>query len=428
MTPCCPDYAADPAFMRRFYDGALAIADRKCREVLDDFEKAAPVVPLKPRLGMGGGFRGFFLWDTAFCTLWARYVPERYPVFDSMDNFYRLQDPDGFIHREYTADGREFWSRKHPVSFAPPLLAWAERELYACGVSNRTRLATVFEPLYRHHAFCRETFRRDDGLYYGDALGCGMDDIPRTPVGVPYAVQGGIPMTRDCLHPWSEWFWDSIAGNDLYCWNRQAGWIDLTSQMAFAALNLAVIAEALGRAEAAAFRAEHAELARLINALCYDESSGFYFDRWEGGLIKRFHAGAFWPLIAGVVPPERVARYVALIRDPAKFNRPVPFPSLAADDPDYAPETGYWTGAVWPPTTYALLRGLRLVGEEELAVTFARAYYNANAHLFARTGTIWENLSPEQCERPKAKSGDSFCGWGALAPISIAREFLGFVP
>ena len=102
-------------------------------------------------------------------------------------------------------------------------------------------------------------------------------------------------------------------------------------------------------------------------------------------------------------------------------------PDYAADL-DYAPETGYWTGAVWPQTTSALLRGLRLVGEEALAVKFARAYYHANAHLFARTGTIWENLSPEQCERPKAKSGDSFCGWGALAPITIAREFLGFVP
>lgn len=425
----CPDYASDTAFMRRFYNAALEIASRKCDEVLEDFKKIKTVIPLKPRLGMGGGFSGFFLWDTAFCTLWARYAPERYPVLDSLDNFYMLQDIDGFIHREYTAEGREFWARKHPVSFAPPLLSWAERELYEGGISDKARLETVCEPLRRHHAFCRDNFRRDDGMYFGDALGSGMDDIPRTPVGAPYDAHGGIDMTIDCINPWSRWFWESIEGNDLYCWNRQAGWIDMSSQMAFDALNLAAIADELGRAdEAAAYRDEHAELAGLINEKCYDQESGFYFDYWDGGLIKRYHAGAFWPLIAGVVPPERVERYVAVIRDPRRFNRPVPFPSLSADDPDYTPETGYWTGAVWPPTTYTLLRGLRQIGEEELAVEFARRYYNANAHLFERTGTIWENLSAEQCERPKEKSGDSFCGWGALAPISIAHEFLGFTP
>jgi glycogen debranching enzyme len=199
----------------------------------------------------------------------------------------------------------------------------------------------------------------------------------------------------------------------------------MSAQMAFNASNLARIATLVGRDdEVAALRSQHAELAQLINTKCYDEKRGFYFDHYDGAIVPRYHAGSFWVLIADIVPPERLARFVTVLRDPAKFNRPVPVPALSADDPDYAPETGYWRGSVWPPTTYMLLRGLRKVGEEELAKDFARRNYAAHAALYRATGTVWENISPEQCERPKAHSGRDFCGWSALTPIAIAKEFL----
>ena len=70
------------------------------------------------------------------------------------------------------------------------------------------------------------------------------------------------------------------------------------------------------------------------------------------------------------------------------------------------------------------LRGLQAVGEEALARQYARRYYNACLNLYLKTDTIWENISPEQCDQPKQAAGSDFCGWGALAPIAVYREFI----
>ena len=424
------DYASDKDFVRRFRDGALAIARRKMDDVAAHQAEIETVVPLGPRMATGGHFGGFFLWDTVFAVMWARHAPGDWPYLSALDNFYAVAEPaDGFIGREFTPRGTPVWSSHHPVAFAPPLLSWAERVLADEGKSPAGRLAAVYPKLKRHHEACRARFRRDDGLYFCDGLGCGMDDIPRTPRGMSdeEMVRGGIPMTAECVHPEvREKIWSWLAGcAPHYSWNRQMAWIDASSQMAFDALHLAAIADALGlAADAAAWRAEHAELAAAIDATCWDEATGFYYDAWEKGPILRKTAAAFWTLVARVATGARAARVVAALKDPAQFNRPIPFPAVSADDPeDYQPETAYWRGVVWPPTNYIALHGLVACGETAFAEDSARRYYNANAALWETTGTVWENVSPEQCDHPKEISGRDFCGWGALAPVALPVEF-----
>ena len=123
------------------------------------------------------------------------------------------------------------------------------------------------------------------------------------------------------------------------------------------------------------------------------------------------------------MPEERLDRYLAHLNDPAKFCRPVPVPTLAADDPDYDPENGYSAGPVWIFMDYMILRGLRSCGREALARSIASKLFEGTLRLFRSTGTIWENYSPEDSGRP-AKGEPDFCGWSALAPIAVRREFL----
>jgi hypothetical protein len=59
-----------------------------------------------------------------------------------------------------------------------------------------------------------------------------------------------------------------------------------------------------------------------------------------------------------------------------------------------------------------------------MARKFALKLYSSAENLYRKTGTIWENFSPEQCERPPSISGRDFCGWSALIPICYKREFL----
>ena len=105
------------------------------------------------------------------------------------------------------------------------------------------------------------------------------------------------------------------------------------------------------------------------------------------------------------------------------FFRPVPFPALSADDPRYAPETGYWEGPSWPPTTYVGIMGLRACGFNVEAEAAARRYYSANAALYEKYSTVFENISPEQTDVAKRRSASDFCGWGALAPVALPYDF-----
>lgn len=70
-----------------------------------------------------------------------------------------------------------------------------------------------------------------------------------------------------------------------------------------------------------------------------------------------------------------------------------------------------------------ILRGLRVIGREEIAKEIARCYYAACGELFEKTGTILENISTEQSGRPKkAMESKDFCGGGACAPVSKLME------
>ena len=335
-----------------FSEGALKIAKAKIAEA-DRFRKENVArKDLKSRIATGGSFGGYFLWDTAFAAIWAARLPKgTLPAVESLDNFYTLADENGFINREYTANGVRVWEPSHPNAFAPPLLSWAEMELFGHGHTDVARLEIVFPKLRRHHDFCKAHYRRPDGLYFGDQLGCGMDDMRRYPRGMTtneLMNSGGIPFTVDSIGPESKHFIRAAFLRDVipdHYWNRQMGWIDMSAQMALDARMLAEMAERIGRAnDALNLRAEHAELAAAINRYCWSDELGFYGDYYDGKVIPRKSAAAFWVLLAKVATPDRAAIVRDTFMDERFFLRPNPFPALSADDPDYQPEKGYWNG------------------------------------------------------------------------------------
>lgn len=412
--------------MDRFYRAALEIAERKL------FVDETPSALLSPRLGTGGRFQDIFLWDTCFCAFWAQYHPERFPLEDSLDNFYRCQTPDGFINRQIRSDGKGKWDDRHPMAFAPPLLSWVELTLSEKGLFPG-RLERVFPLLLCQHRCNRERFHKANGLYFSDQFGCGMDDIPRWDDPAETALPGGIPFTRRTVAvegPLGDSFYRTLAelpGRHFnFGWNRQLDWIDTSAQVAFDALNLSLIAQKLGQSELAAeLTAEHQTLKERINEFLWDERKGFYFDRLGDKLLSRRHIGAFWVLIAEVALPERAERLIRDLSNPETFGLPYGVPSLAKNDPDYDLLHGYWRGPVWCPAMYMLLCGLRKYGYGKLARELAEKFYTATLHVWEATGTVWENYLPELSDRePGRVSAPDFCGWSALAPVTFRRDFL----
>lgn len=378
-----------------------------------------------PRIGTGGGFSGIFLWDTAFCIFWMRYHQDLFPCTVSLDNFYRLQQEDGCIHREYDAKGIPSWPDDHPITFAPPLLAWAELGVFEVN-EDVDRLKRVYPHLKKHYHWCKANFQRPNGLYFGDSLGCGMDNLPRYPRDFEGS-DDALKLDRSKMSPQyresdvERWQGGDGKGSQ---WNRQGTFIDMSAQVAFNAMNLAEICRIIEHEDGALWEKEYESLKGAIHEKCWSEEYGFYFDLDEQDRhIVRFHIGGFWPLLAGVAPEECIDAVVGNLLDERKFNRVVPVPSLAADDADYLEGGEYWRGSSWPCTTYMVLKGLGRCGRHELAFELAQKYVDCVDKVYRETNTIWENHAPEAIV-PGSMSGPDFCGWGGLGPVAVVREFL----
>lgn len=397
-----------PARLRReMYAAALAMAKHKVRggDAKSVFKQRFP----------DAAFSGnIFLWDTCFIACYARYHLRDLPVANALDNFYRLQDSDGHICREYTAEGQPMWPKAHPVSVNPPLLAFAELELYA-QVRDKARLAKVYPMLTRNFEYLVRTYRMDDGLFFNDAFGSGMDNIPRYPEGWQ---DDGKGIALENLHP-ELFVYDGLSA----AWNRQGRAVDMSAQMALCAEHLARIAEIVGKpADALIHRRIGQQTKDAINRWCWDERDGFYYDLGYGEQIKRMHIGMFWTLMAGVAPPTRAKRLIAHMTDPKKFWRECPVASYPADQSGYRTDGGYWLGGVWAPTNYMLVRALQRYGETALASRLARQYYWCVAQVYLKTGTFWENYAPDGVRQGNQARSD-FCGWTAIAPIALYHEF-----
>ncbi|MCL5098754.1 MAG: alpha,alpha-trehalase, partial [Candidatus Omnitrophica bacterium] len=338
-----------------------------------------------------GPWGSTMVWDTCFMLHFARYGGQAYPFITGLDNCYARQHENGFICRESDRDNREVYVI-FPVN--PPLFSWAEWEW--CEISNdKDRLRRVLLPLVKHYEWWMTYQRRENGLYW--VLGANeADDSPRNAL-MHYSVSA-------------------------------------TSYQALAALYLAKISQAVGRDDLQAFfDAQHQELSQLVNTHFWDAQHGIYNDLTQdhrfiteiepGALCKHVHM--FWPLMAGLVPPDRLAGVVRELQNPASFNRRNGISSLSADSTGYNKVNGqYWRGAVWPPTQCMVQEGLKTTGQRDFLEALASRYYQSCLEVFQKEKTIKENLCPDQ---PAGCGAGDFVGWGGIGPVANLIEYiLGF--
>lgn len=390
------------------YQAALRIARKNIR--------GGPNDPVFKKPYLDAAFNGhIFLWDTCFMACYAKYHPDKLPAANALDNFYNLQEPNGFICREYTREGKAMWPREHPVSINPPLFAFAEMELYSQS-KDAKRLRKVYPHLRKFFEFLVKSYRMDDHLFISDALGSGMDNIPRYPEGWKDDGKGLKIKTSAVADPY--------IGSLSSVWNKQGRSVDMTAQMALFAYNLVEIAGITGqKSDIAGYQKFHTETKEAINKHCWNDEDGYYYDLGYGKQIRRMHIGGFWTLIAGVVPDERVDKLVKTLTDPKKFWRKFPVPSLAADQKGYSSKGEYWLGAVWTPTNYMIIKGLQRAGKDLLAAEFAKKYYWCVAQVYIKTKTFWEDYAPDALTTG-VPAKPNFCGWTAVVPISIYHEFI----
>lgn len=421
-----PEITITPELSARMYDKALSITKSKVR--------GGESEPFFKEPFIDAAFsENIFLWDTAFMCCFAKYHMDELPVYQALDNFYGRMEEDGFICREYRANGEPLWPKDHPVSINPPLLAWAEIEIF--GVNNNIeRIKEVYPILKKNFEFHVERYQGEEGLFWGDTLGMGMDNIPRSPRN--WVPERGNGMTHHELgakldgmvgaspQEKLEVFITEYVDTKQGVWNKQGRLVDFTAQMAMFSLQLKEMAAIAGELEdIPQYDAFHNRVKLAINDLCWNEEDAFYYDLGYGEQIERRHIGMYWTLKGDLVPENRLQAFLAHLTDPDEFYRLTPLPALSAADPDYIGFGDYWLGGVWAPTVYMTLRGLTNVGEEDLARMLAAKIYENVAIVFEATDTFWENYAPDLISYGMPSKKD-FCGWTALIPISIYREYI----
>jgi glycogen debranching enzyme len=170
-------------------------------------------------------------------------------------------------------------------------------------------------------------------------------------------------------------------------------------------------------------------LTRFVNENMWNEKIGFYVDQYRDGTLSEVKSiGAFWALLADMVPQDRLKSFCAHLDDSDEFNRPHRIPSLSADTPGYSDEGSYWRGGVWAITNLMVLRGLTNYGLDSLSHAIALNHILNVVERFKETGTIWENYAPEPNVIP-SNSRPNFVGFSGVSPITIFFEYvLGIRP
>ena len=410
---------------KRMYDKALEITKSKIR--------GGESEPFFKEKFIDAAFsRNIFLWDSCFMCCFAKYHMDELPVYQALDNFYDRIEDDGYICREYRDDGTALWSKEHPVSINPPLLAWAELEIYSVNPDNE-RLKKVYPILKKNFQFHVDRYMMEDDLFYGDTLGMGMDNIPRAPrdwepergnnlthheLGKKLAAMNASDEEK--LNFFIEQYVDTKQG----VWNEQARLVDFSAQMAMYAIQLKAIAGIIGAKEGIDyFDLIHEKIKVALNNKCWNERDAFYYDLGYDKQIPRRHIGMYWTLLGEVVPDDKLDAFLSHLSDPEEFYRKTPLPALSAADPDYVGWGDYWLGGVWAPTAYMVLKGLSANGKTELASDLARKIYDNVAIVFEATGTFWENYAPDLISYGMPSKKD-FCGWTALIPIAFYKEYI----
>jgi hypothetical protein len=425
-TSDCDTFEVTEELSQRMYDKALKITKSKVRGGESEPYFKEPFVD-------AAFSDNIFLWDTCFIVCFAKYHLDSLPVYQALDNFYNEMDSDGFICREYRKDGRPLWSKDHPVSINPPLLAFAETELYVVN-PDKDRLDKVYPILKKNFEFHIRRYQGKDKLFWGDTLGMGMDNIPRFPRG--WTTDEGNGMTHhelgdllgkmssstaeERLNRFINEYVDTLQG----VWNEEGRLVDFTAQMAMYAKQLQFIAREIGEdSDISAYESFHAEVKEALNKHCWSDEDAFYYDLGYGKQIKRKHIGMYWTLLGDLVPEDKLDLFTAHLTNTDEFYRKVPLPALSADDPDYQGWGDYWLGGVWAPTSYMVLKGLTLQDKHELAQDLAQKTYDAVAQVFIATDTFWENYAPDLISYGMPAKND-FCGWTALIPIAVYNEYI----
>ena len=296
------------------------------------------------RLLTGYPYNEYYDWDLYFENIYLTYYGVSDYCFTNLKMFLKREDPDGYISRSLikNRDRQDF----------KPFLA---------------QLALMGSRLNGNNF----DWMRDDAY---DKLAKYVNhwfDYDYDHNGLP------VWISADAAGMDNEW----SRGGPLNSFQDEG--VDLACELVRETQAMAVIADMLGKPyDAKAFNARADKLTQLINDVFWDDKDGFYYDRNEktGKSIKVKSIAGFFPLWAGVAPPNRAKRLIQEhLLNEKEFWLKYPIATYAKTEVDYyqgGNNECNWRGSSWMPMNYIIFHGLIHYGYQAIARDLAYRCYH----------------------------------------------------
>lgn len=323
-------------------------------------------------------FHGFWSWDSWKHAVALAQFDERLAKQQILA-MYDFQDEMGMIadcvYRDTIIENHNWRDTK------PPLSAWAVWNVFQKS-TDTAFLQTMLPKLEQYHDWWYKYRDHDqNGLCeYGSTDGSLI--AAKWESGMDNAVR----------------FDDTkLVQNNAFAWSMNRESVDLNSYLYAEKIYLAKIATALSlQNKEKKYLESAADLKEQIQTVFYDQESGWFYDidLHTKTQLKAFGAEGWIPLWANAATIEQAANVRETMLDTTKFATYIPFPTLAADHPDFDPNGSYWRGPVWLDQACFAIKGLRNYGYEKEAERFTLQLLDRLEGLKDGDAPIRENYHP----------------------------------
>lgn len=345
-----------------YYDqDFVAIYNHSWAWVSDCWHKAKPSSGIKHAFYSYKGSNELNFHENCLASFFLVYYSKAYPVNLMLDNFYNFQESSGAIRGLYdVSTGKPSVSEKNPEGLSPPLLAWAEYNLYH-KVGIKIRIRNIMPSLIAYHDWIESNFKDKNGLYTVPLEVVAEANSPRSNMKYP---------------------------------------VDFNAQMAVNALYMSALADVLNDKELGfRYKQQYFSLKTRINSLMWNKDDKIYYDlNAKEKHVKVKTTAAFWPLMAEIPNEDRAAGLFEHLSNPDSFGTENPFPNLGVKEKHFDENGAGACGAVIPADTYMIIKGLEKYGRYEFAREVAIRHLYFILDTFhpdgEQKGTVWKAYKP----------------------------------
>lgn len=321
-------------------------------------------------------FNGFWAWDS-WKHAFALAGIDSELAKNSIRSMFDFQDEFGMVADCIFPDSSENNWR----NTKPPLAAWAVLEIYRQNLDTAF-VVEMFPKLIKYHDWWYINRDHDkNGL-------CEYGSTDGTILAAKWESGWDNAVRFDSAQ---------LLQNSSNAWSLNQESADLNSYLYVEKKCLASLAKVCGRNDLSDSMVIAAtNLSTLIQKFMWDDELGFYFDIniETKKHIRVLEPNGWIPLWAGIASNEQAQRICNHIMNPAEFNTYVPFPTVAANNPRFNPEKGYWRGPVWLDQAYFAINGLRKYGFNDEADTLMVKLFRNSEGLLDSDKPIRENYHP----------------------------------